>query len=446
MTTIFAPITSVYKAGIAIVRISGKKALECLKVLGVKNLPQANQVKFAKIYDPRSGYLLDETLITFFASPNSFTGEDVVEISIHGSSYIIKKLLEILSQIADVRLAQAGEFSKRAFLNNKLDLVQAEAIVDLIACETEMQHKQALKQLQGHLGIIYENWRYQIIEISALIESGIDFPDEDLPQNLVDELLEKTEQLKKEINDHISDNKRGQKIKEGLSLAIIGSPNVGKSSLLNFLAKSEVAIVSDVAGTTRDVIEISLDLAGVAVKIADTAGLRQSDDKIEQEGIKRALNKASQADVKILLIDATKPVKHQAVVDDNTIIVFNKMDLIDDKNNDGYIALKSLKDLYPQAIEISLLNKNNVDFLIKKLEEKVLELIPSQHLPAITQERYRVALHNVLKNLENFSLEKNIEFAAEDLRQAGLELAQITGRINVDDILDVVFSRFCIGK
>lgn len=434
MPTIFAPITSPSKAGVTVLRLSGSSVRECLQILGVKKIPCANEIRFSKIYDPQSGELIDDAVISFFQAPHSFTGEDVVEISIHASSFILKKLLSILADIENVRLAKPGEFSKIAFLNNKLDLVQAEAIPDLIASETEAQHKQALRQLQGELGEIYENWRYRIIEITALVESCIDFPDEDLPPNIIIELSTKLDTLKQEIATHINDNKRGQKIKDGLSLAIIGAPNVGKSSLLNFLAKSEVAIVSDIAGTTRDVIEIHLEIAGVAVKVADTAGIRLSTDAIEQEGIKRARKKAQEADIKIIMMDATKPESEHEFIDENAIVVFNKIDL----------CVADAMNRVPTAISIT--KKINTDLLLKKLEEKVLEIVPQQSTPLITQERYRKHLSEALKNIESFSLDKNIELAAEDLRRAAYEISQITGRINVDDILDVVFSRFCIGK
>ena len=438
--TIFAPITFPSKAGVSIIRISGEKTRQCLDILGVAKIPQANEIKFCKIFDPQNAELIDETLISFFKAPNSFTGEDVAEISVHASSFILKKIFQILSNIENVRMAEAGEFSKVAFLNGKIDLVQAEAIPDLIACETAAQHKQALKQLRGDLGKIYENWRLQIIELVALIESCIDFPDEDLPQNIIDDVSRKLSVLKNEIASHLNDKKRGQKIKEGLSLAIIGSPNVGKSSLLNFLAKSEVAIVSEIAGTTRDVIEIHLEIVGVAVKIADTAGLRESEDKIEQEGIRRAHKKAAEADIKLLVLDAVHQkisATQQKLIDENTIIVVNKIDLLKEKN---------LNNFDGNEIQISIKNQQNTDLLLKKLEEKVLEILPQQSMPLITQERYRHCLSAALSALEDFSLAKNIELAAEDLRIASHAIGKITGRIDVDDILNVVFSKFCIGK
>lgn len=439
MTTIFAPITSTLSSAICVLRISGPKSLFCLEKLGVKAKFLPNQIKFAKIYDlSENNSLIDEVLIAYFKAPQSFTGEDVVEISIHNSPFILKKICEILSLIENVRFAQAGEFSKIAFLNNKIDLVQAEAIVDLIKSQTEKQHNQALRQLQGEIGEIYENWRTQIIEILSLIESAIDFSEEDLPAQIVDEAVKKVGNLQKEIKNHLDDNKNGQKIKDGLSLVIIGAPNVGKSSLINFLAKSEVAIVSEIAGTTRDVIEIYLDIAGFAVKISDTAGIHETKDAIEQEGIKRALKKSENADIKILLFDKNNQDEIVEIQENkNYIKVLNKVDLIDENDEINFKKYDLI---------ISLKDKKNLDLLFKKIEEKIKEIIPDQNEIFITQERYRICLEKASNSLLEFCLNKNIEIAAEDLRIAGNEIAKITGRINVDDILDVVFSRFCIGK
>jgi tRNA modification GTPase len=432
MSTIFAPITSPARAGISVIRISGPQVVNCLEILGFKGNPEHSKITFQKIRDPKTSEIIDEVLVSFFQSPKSFTGEDVAEISIHASPFIAKKIFEILSDQKNCRFAEAGEFSKRAFLNGKLDLVQAEAIPDLIAAETAAQHKQALRQLEGKLGAIYEDWRFRLIEISAMIEAAIDFPDEDLPKNIIDKVESDVEKLKNEIASHLNDNKVGQKIKDGLNLAIIGAPNVGKSSLINFLAQSEVAIVSEIAGTTRDVVETHLSIAGVAVKISDTAGIHETEDKIEAEGIRRALKKASEADLKIFLIDAKNPVLRADLIDENTIIVVNKIDL-ESFNFDG-------------AVEISLTNNVNTTQLLKKLAEKILELIPNQNSPLITQERYRSALRNSVVNLESFSLEKNIELAAEDLRMTAREIGKITGKVDIENILDVIFSRFCIGK
>ena len=457
MSTIFAPITSTMRAGISVIRISGSQTVECLQRLGFKGTPQHQKVSFQKIRDPKTSEIIDEVLVSFFQNPHSFTGEDVAEISIHASPFIAKKVFEILSEQKNCRFAEAGEFSKRAFLNGKLDLVQAEAIPDLIAAETSAQHKQALRQLEGKLGEIYEDWRFRLIEISAMLEAAIDFPDEDLPQNICDKVESDVEKLSAEISKHLDDKKIGQKIKDGLSLAIIGAPNVGKSSLINFLAKSEIAIVSEIAGTTRDVVETHLSIAGVAVKISDTAGIRETEDKIEQEGIRRALQKAASADIKIFMVDAANPILREDLIDENTIVVMNKSDLTNSANRPynkygatnkelPILPLHTCFGVHENFLWISLTNNTNTSELLKKLEEKILEIIPSQNSPLITQERYRIALKNSVENLENFSLKKNIELAAEDLRMTAREIGKITGKIDVENILDVIFSRFCIGK
>lgn len=434
METIFAPITSAFHAGVSVIRISGEESRNCLEALGITKEIEHQKIFFSKIYNPKNGEVIDEALISFFAEPNSFTGEDVAEISIHASPFILKTLLEILGTQPNCRMAEAGEFSKRAFLNNKIDLTQAEAIPDLIASETEIQHRQALRQLSGKLGEIYDQWRFRLIEISAMIEAAIDFPDEDLPKNVVDHVEEEVKKLCSEIKSHLSDAKIGEKIKDGLSLAIIGAPNVGKSSLLNFLAKSDVAIVSDIAGTTRDVIETHLSIAGVAVKISDTAGIHETVDKIEAEGIRRALAKAQHADLKIFMIDATNPRIREDLIDDSTIVVINKSDLS-----------PSQPELV-EGLKISLTKNLGTDVLLKKLEEKINKIIPHHNSPLITQERYRTLLSNCVESLAEFSMNKNIELAAEDLRLAAREIGKIVGRVDVDDILDVIFSRFCIGK
>ncbi len=447
MPTIFAPITSLSRAGISVIRISGPKTVECLKALGFKGAIQHQKISLQKIFDPKTKEIIDEVLIAFFQSPKSFTGEDVAEISIHASPFILKKISEILLHLENVRFAEAGEFSKRAFLNGKLDLVQAEAIPDLIAAETELQHRQALRQLSGKLGEIYENWRMRLIEFSAMIEAAIDFPDEDLPQDIVDKVESEIKILISEIREHLKNKTIGQKIKNGLSLTIIGAPNVGKSSLINFLAQSEVAIVSEIAGTTRDIVETHLSIAGVAVKISDTAGLRETYDVIEKEGIRRALKKAAEADLKIFLLDAANPILREEdknLIDENTIMVINKLDL--------RVASEALKLLYcchyskENIVEISLSKNLNTSALLKKLEEKILQIIPHQISPAITQERYANNLLDCVTNLEKFSLKKNIELAAEDLRMSARALGKITGKVDVENILDVIFSRFCIGK
>ena len=434
METIFAPITSSNKSSIIIIRISGNKARSCLDYLGVGRNLVNRRATLQNLVDNKTGELIDQALITFFNHPNSFTGEDVAEIAIHGSIYITTKITNLLLELENVRLAEPGEFSKRAFLNGKIDLVQAEAIVDLIESETQSQHRQALRQLNGNLGIIYDHWRSELINITANLEAFIDFPDEDLPIEIINSLESRVYNLIKEIGEHLNDNGRGEKIRQGLSLAIIGAPNVGKSSLINYLAKSEVAIVSEIAGTTRDVVNVHLNISGVAVIISDTAGIRKTNNSIEKEGVRRSLQKAKDADLKILVIDAGNPKIDHNLIDEITIVVLNKIDL-----NVGL-------ELEAENIAISIKNKINLDKLLEKLEKKVQDLTCYNNSPPITRARYRYALKIVLENLSQFSLHKNIEFAAEDLRLAIREIGKINGKVEVDDILEIIFSSFCIGK
>jgi len=437
MTTIFAPITSISNSSVALIRISGSETRKILKNIGFKGEMVHQKASLQKILDPENYEILDEALVTFFASPNSFTGEDVAEISIHASPYIAKKLCQILSKIDGCKLANPGDFSKTAFLNNKLDLTQAEAILDLIKSETKLQHQQSIKQLSGQLGKIYDKWTLELIDISALIEAAIDFPDEDLPDDIISNVCKRVSDLKNEIKGHLNDNKIAQKIKDGLNLAIIGAPNTGKSSLINFLAKSDVAIVSDIPGTTRDVVDVHLEISGMQVKISDTAGIRDTKDKIEQLGVERAILKSREADFKIYLIDASKPIIQTEFLDKNTILVANKIDLLDNQTTIGGFNID---------LAISLKNNYNTDKLFETLSDKILNLIPKQNHSLITQERYRLALNSAVENLDIFSLNKNIELASEDLRLASLEIGKITGRIDVEKILDVIFSKFCIGK
>ena len=447
MKTICATITSPLRSSVTIIRISGSQTLKCLEKFGVKNQLNPQKSFFHKIIFDDGAELIDEAIITFFKAPRSFTGEDVAEISVHSSQYVLKKIFEKLLSIENVDLAGAGEFSKRAFLNGKIDLVQAEAIPDLIASETEAQHKQAILQLQGNLGKIYENWRHKIMEISAFVEALIDFPEDDLPTDIVDKINQEVVDLKSQISQHLNDNKVGQKIKNGLSLAIIGAPNSGKSSLMNFLAQSEVAIVSEIAGTTRDIIDTHLEIAGVPVIISDTAGIRLSTDSIEQEGIKRAIKKAQNADIKIFLVDALNPIIQKDLIDKKTILVFNKIDKI--LNNaidfDKIIANFGI-DKEIIFLTISITENINFSQLFDALKEKIDLLIPSFNSPLITQERYRSSLQNCLNSLESFNLNKNIEICAENLRICVNEIGKINGKIDIENILDLIFSKFCIGK
>jgi tRNA modification GTPase len=442
MDSIFAPATPAGKSGIAIIRISGPNASNCLTAFGINNLPEPRKVLLHRIYHPHTHELIDEALIIWFKGPNSFTGEDSVEFHTHGSRAVINSVLDALSTLDGFRLANPGEFALRSFNNNKMDLTQIEGLADLIESETLMQQRQALRQMSGELEKLYEEWRINIIKSLSLIEAYIDFPDEDLPSEIVSELQEFILKLKNSLQHHLNDNRRGEKLREGLYATIIGAPNVGKSSLLNLLAKRDVAIVSHIAGTTRDIIEVKLDIAGYPFTIADTAGLRNSIDEIEQQGIARALSNARLADLKIAMFDALSlPDLDLAtidLIDDNTIVLINKIDQVAITN------FPTIKNILP--ITISINDNQNIDLLLNKLEQFAKDNIAPTSDPAISRIRHRSFLQQVLAALERFDLNHPIELAAEDLRIAATNLGYITGKINLEEILDEIFSKFCIGK
>lgn len=442
MSTIFAPLTLKGLCSVYVIRISGNESLKCLNVLGVKKLLTPQKATLCKIKD-KNNQILDEALVIYFKAPHSFTGEDVVEINLHCSNYIISKVFSILSSIEDVRMAERGEFSKRAFLNNKIDLMQAESIVDLINAETEMQHKLAINQLQGKNSNFYNNLRQKIVEILALLEAFIDFPEEDIPQDMQDEILTKISNIKQEIQQNLNDNNVGEKIRDGFHISIIGEPNAGKSTLLNYLSKRDIAIVSDIAGTTRDIIEVSLNIAGIPVILYDTAGIRETEDIIEKEGVKRAIRNANTADIKILVIDSNNLNIDKNIIDlidKNTIILLNKIDLLNNKNIDKNI----FKDA--EILEISLKDKINLDKFLDILKNKLESIVSPNINTTITNERYRNELEKALEYLKLFDFNIPVEINAENIRMSADCIGRITGKINSDEILDNIFSKFCIGK
>jgi len=435
METIFGLSTIMGKSGVAVIRISGDGCLPALASLGIGKLEPR---KAALCNLQFEGEIIDKAIVIYFKSPASFTGEDVVEIFPHGSIAVINKIIAALGKINNFRMAKPGEFSRRAFENNKMDLTEAEGLADLIEAETEAQHKQALRQMQGELGRIYDEWRVNLISLLANIEAYIDFPDEDLPQELKDKINYQIENLCAEISDHLDDNHRGEKIRNGLYAVILGAPNVGKSSLLNFLAKRDAAIVSDIAGTTRDVIEVSMEIAGLPVTFADTAGIRAASDEIESEGVRRALARAEDAALKIVMLDTTNiDAESLKLIDEKTIVIINKSDLANQQ-----------PDLPQniQQISISLLGKNNLQEMLSILEKEISSRYALTESPSITRARHREALIKAIEALAKFSLDKPIELIAEDLRYAANAIGQITGKIDVEDILDKIFSSFCIGK
>ena len=439
--TIYALATAAGRAGVAVIRISGNKSAEALASFGLKPLPSPRVATLSKLYSGK--ILLDDALVIWFPAPHSFTGEDIAELHTHGGRAVINAILEHLSGIKGLRSAEAGEFSRRAFENGKMDLTQAEGLADLVEAETEAQRKQALRQMEGGLLDLYEEFRSSLIEILAHLEAYIDFPDEDIPPNTAKEMQKEVENLKNKIEKHLA-NSSGEILREGLHAAIIGAPNVGKSSIMNWLAKRDIAIVSSLAGTTRDVIEARLDIGGFPLTLSDTAGLRESSDEIESEGIKRALFRAENADLKICVFDANLyPELDKStldLVDENSLVILNKSDLSPALPSSPEIAGR-------EAIAISATTGKNMEKLLEKMQEELANRMEFSAEPVVTRQRHRAGLNECLEYLEKFLIEnKDIELQAEDLRRAAQALGKLTGRIDVEDILDKIFSSFCIGK
>ncbi|MBX7198386.1 MAG: tRNA uridine-5-carboxymethylaminomethyl(34) synthesis GTPase MnmE [Rhodospirillaceae bacterium] len=432
--TIFALASGHGRAGIAVIRLSGPDAGEALRRLAGP-LPPPRVAARASFTDPRTSDLLDQGLALWFPGPHSFTGEDVAELHIHGGRAVIEGILAALASIPGLRSAEPGEFTRRAFEHGKMDLTQAEALADLVDAETAAQARQALRQMGGDLKALYDGWRARLIKALAHLETVIDFPDEDLPADVAARLWTEVKTLAGEIARHLDDGGRGERIRNGLMVAIIGPPNAGKSSLLNMLAGRDAAIVTATPGTTRDVIEVHLDLKGFAVTLADTAGLREAADEIEREGIRRSRLTAEAADLKIAVFDGAAPrdAATTALVDANTLVVINKGDLLPAPPSAG-------------GHVISAKTGAGVTAFLEALAEKVKDKIGAQGGAPLTRARHRQALQECRDALQRACAAQLPELAAEDLRLAARALGRITGRVEVEEILDVVFRDFCIGK
>jgi tRNA modification GTPase len=448
------------RAGVAVVRISGALAGQALERLTGKALPPPRLATLARLFDPRpSGpnprETLDDALVLWFPGPASFTGEDVVELHLHGGIAVVDGALAALSAINGLRLAEAGEFTRRAFENGKLDLTQVEGLADLIEAETEAQRKQALRQAEGELGRLYDGWRETLIRALAHFEAELDFSDEELPDDLHQAVAAQVRTLQSSIQAHLQDGRQGERLRGGVRLAIIGPPNAGKSSLMNALARREAAIVSDIAGTTRDVVEVHLNLAGYPLLVADTAGLRDSGDRIEQEGVRRAKAWAEGADLKLALFDAgvlpELDGETLALLDGDTLVAVNKTDAV-------ATAPAAISAAIPAEIDghavwpLSVQSGAGLEALLHELTARVAQRCqgPSDG-PAPTRARHREALVRTEAALARFLGRDNTahlgaELEAEDLRLAARELGRITGRVGVEDLLDVIFRDFCIGK
>lgn len=422
--------------------MSGPDAAPVLARLGRLEKPVPRRMHYVALRDPASGEVLDRALVVWFPKPATETGEDMAELHVHGGRATVDGILAALAACPGLRLAEPGEFARRSFENGKLDLTAAEGLADLVSAETAAQRRQALRQLDGELGRLYDGWRERLVAALAHLEAAIDFADEDLPAGIEERVKREAQVLDRDIAAHLADGHRGERLRDGLSVAIIGPPNSGKSSLLNRLSKRDAAIVAAVAGTTRDVIEVHMDLGGYPLVIADTAGLRDSTDAIEREGIRRARARAATADVKIAVFDATEWPKVDPtaaeLVDNDTVIVLNKADIAAPK--------PPLEIGGRHAFPVSALTGLGMDLVIAALTAEAEKRLTVSGSPLLTRERHRRSLEDCRAGLERALAAKTVELIAEDLRLAARALGRITGRVGVEDLLDVIFRDFCIGK
>ena len=442
--TIYALSSGPGLSGIAVIRISGSHTKKVLQNMTFLKLPEAKVATLRKFKNPETKDLIDEGILLWFPGPESYTGEDMAEFHVHGSKAVVEAMHSSLSKINGCRLAEPGEFTKIAFQNGKINLLKAESISDLISSETEIQRRQAIKIMSGKSSDKFNSLRQKLLKILSNIEAKIDFPEDDLPDDILNNILLEAKNVRQEIEKILNDQKVGEKIREGFKIAIIGPVNAGKSSLLNYLSKRDVAIVSEIAGTTRDVIETYLNLDGYPVIISDTAGIRESIDEIEKKGIKLALEKAENADLNLIVLEPKSVnLSHflNDVVSKNSIVVINKMDLGIDKFNNEF------KKYNP--VQISIKEEKNLDKLINLIKENLKNKFISSEEIFITRQRHRMNLEECvacLKNFEEKNTKEDFDKAAEDLRLATRYLGMIVGKVDVEEILGSIFNDFCIGK
>ena len=442
--TIYALSSGPGLSGVAVIRISGPDTKKVLSKLTNGDLPKPRVATLKKINKINTNELIDEGIILWFPGPQSYTGEDMAEFHVHGSRAVIETLHLSISNIEGCRLAEPGEFTKLAFLNNKINLLKAESIGDLISSETEIQRRQAIKMVTGKSNEIYNSWRENMLKILSHVEAKIDFPEDDLPKDIEEKIKNEVGKIKKEIIKNLDDQKTGERIREGFKIAIVGPTNAGKSSMLNYLSRREVAIVSETAGTTRDVIETHLNIDGFPVIVSDTAGIRESKDEIEKKGIKLALKKAEDADLNIVVIEpknADFTGFLRDLINERSILVVNKSDLGVDN------MINNFKKYDP--IYLSLKKEKNIEQLVSAIKDKLKNQFLKSEDILITRERHRQHLEQCVLNLENFenkNSSQDFDKAAEDLRLATRQLGMIVGKVDVEEILGSIFNDFCIGK
>ena len=442
--TIFALSSGPGISGVAIIRISGSETSNVIKLLTGKETPKPRMATLRKVNNINTSELLDEGIIIWFPGPESYTGEDMAEIHIHGGKAVILAVQNEISKIKNCRFAEPGEFTKLAFQNGKINLLKAESIADLISAETEIQRLQAVKIMQGQSSQKFNELREKLLKILSFVEAKIDFPEEDLPEDDLKKIKKDSTDVLNKIEKILDDQKIGEIIREGFKIAIVGPTNAGKLSLLNNLSNREVAIVSEIAGTTRDVVETHLNIDGYPVIISDTAGIRNSKDEIEKKGIKLSLDKAENADLKLVVVDA-KSINLRGFLNDllknDAILVINKSDLLKKK-------LDSEVSKFDHVL-ISLKENFNIDKLISKIKSSLKNKFISQEDILITRERHRQHLIQSADHLRNISVKndkKDFDKAAEDLRLATRHLGMIVGKVDVEEILGSIFNDFCIGK
>jgi len=442
--TIYALSSGPGISGIAVIRISGQETSKAIELLTGKSVPEPRVATLRKINKINTSELIDEGIILWFPGPESYTGEDMAEIQVHGSKAVINALHASISDIKNCRLAEPGEFTKLAFQNGKINLLQAESVADLISSETEIQRQQAIKIMNGKSADQFNFLREKLLKILSHVEAKIDFPDEDLPNDILKEIKKSSDEVLINIEKILDDQKVGERIREGFKIAILGPTNAGKSSLLNHLSNRDVAIVSEIAGTTRDVIETHLNIDGYPVIVSDTAGIRESKNEIEKKGIKLSLNRAEEADLKLVVVDAknldfTDVLK--GLLDENAILVINKSDLLDEEID------PKIKKL--DHVLISIKENLNIDELILKIKNNLKNKFITSDDILITRERHRQHLKQSLKHLKNFNKKNEVDDfdkAAEDLRLSTRHLGMIVGKVDVEEILGSIFNDFCIGK
>ena len=442
--TIYALSSGPGLAGISVIRVSGPDTKKVILKLTNKELPLPRVASRRKINKIKDNQLIDDGILIWFPGPRSYTGEDMAEFHVHGSKAVVDEIHTSISEIDGCRLAEPGEFTKIAFQNGKINLLKAESISDLISSETEIQRQQAIKIMSGKSAYKFNSLRERLLKILSNIEAKIDFPEDDLPKTILKNLYSETKNIKLEIEKILNDQKVGERIREGFKIAIVGPTNAGKSSLINYLSQRDVAIVSEIAGTTRDVIEAHLNLDGFPVIISDTAGIRESKDEIERKGIKLALEKAENADLNIIVIEP-KSVDFKQFLNNfgpqKSILVINKIDL-------GINHINNEVEQY-ESIQVSIKQEKNLDKLINMIKKNLKNKFISHEDIYITRQRHRTNLEKCVEHLKNFekkNLTEDFDKAAEDLRLATRALGMIVGNVDVEEILGKIFSDFCIGK